>query len=129
MFTIIDISGSEDILVEIRRGLFVKGTRLNIFISAPSDDGDVPLHIREAFVGMVLPTIFSADQLGDPVPAGSRVAAASEVAQALSNAGKESVARELLEIVKQYDPNAIDHFVVFKADEFRIVHMATSAVA
>jgi len=117
--TIIVHGSGGNVLAPVCGGKFIEGRREDVLVTAVSDDEDLPLHIRQAFVGLTISTIFSSEQLNGVVPTGSRVAYASEVAEALTAAKKVDIAKQLLAAVNEHDPKSEHHFLVFKVGEYR----------
>ena len=106
------------VLAPIRGGTFIPGKRLDIRITAASDDDDMPPAVRAGLVGVTVSTMFSSEQVNGAAPEGSRVAYASEVAEALRAAGKDALAEELLVACEAQSPGSEHCFVVFKATEY-----------
>ncbi|MBX4198259.1 hypothetical protein KW782_02890 [Candidatus Parcubacteria bacterium] len=79
-------------------GLFVRGKRQMILVTALGKDEQTPLVVRQALRGMKISTIFTKEQLGvdlPEVPEGSRLAYASEVIEALEADGEDEAAESL----------------------------------
>lgn len=116
------IHGSQgEVMAPIRNGSFIAGKRRDIRVIASSKDPDLPPAVREAFVGLVLPTMFSSEQVNGAdgkAPAGCRIAYVCEVAEALVAAGKSDLA-QMLEA--SMDPDSKYNFIVFKKEEFEFV--------
>ncbi len=83
------------VLAPVGGGRYARGTRHNILVIAPSQDADLPLPIRRALVGLIIPTIFDWEQAEGIVPYGCRIAYAEDIVEVLEKAGEEGLARAL----------------------------------
>lgn len=107
------------VLAPVGGGRYARGARHNILIIAPSQDADVPLPIRRALVGLIIPTIFDSEQAEGVVPRGCRIAYAEDVAEALQEAGEEGLARALLTMLKI---RGLEYYgVVFTPESYRLL--------
>ncbi len=123
MVETIVISGLDgEVFAPIGDGKFIQARRLDIRITATSEDEDVPLAVRQGLIGMTISTIFSPEQVHGAVPEGSRVAYASEVAEAFRAAGQHSLADELCAACESKSPGSEYYFIVFRATEYELVH-------
>lgn len=108
------------VMAPIGKGCFVQGKRADVLITAMSDE-DLPLEVRQALVGLVVSTVFDAAQIYGAAPPGSRVAYASEVAEALVAVQKGVLATKFLAVFNELDPGSEYHFLAFKAGEYRLL--------
>ena len=116
------IHGSKGkVMAPIGGGTFIEGQRRDILITSASEDEDLPLHIRQALVGLTFSTIFSSEQVKGAAPEGSRLAYATEVAEAMRKAGKAPMADELLAVLKEHDAKSEYHFIIFSSSEYELV--------
>ena len=127
MVPTIQITDSDGtVLAPIGNSSFVPTRRRDVLIVRPSPDEDLPLHIREALVGMVISTIFGPGQLNGKVPPGGRVAYGADVVEALTEAGKIDIAQELATALTTIDPDGEYQYVLFRAEEYRLVEELAS---
>lgn len=116
------IHGSDGcVLAPVTPSDFIEGKWFDIRVTSVSSDEDLPESVREALVGLVIPTIFSAEQVKGAVPEGSRVAYSDDVAEALTAADKPACALDLLACIKEKAIDPAHHFVVFLASEYELV--------
>jgi len=116
------VHGSDgEVMAPIESGRFIKGKRRNVLITAASSDEDLPLHVRQALVGLTISTIFSPEQVNGAAPEESRVAYASEVAEALEAADKVEVAEDFLTALKENRCDGEYDLIVFKSGEYELV--------
>ncbi len=107
-------------------GTFYRGKRRDVLITAVSQDGDVPLSVREALVGMKVSTIFTTQQLDEQVregfsekcglSLGSCLAYAEEVIELLEKASKIEEATALRGVVS----NKLDMYTI-EPEVFEVV--------
>lgn len=116
--TIVIHNSDGEVLAPIGRGEFIAAKRVDIRIVQTPQDEDVPLNIRKAMVGTVIPTIFSSEQLNGAAPPGSRIAYGSEVVETLEKAGKKSEASQLAKTLKNHDPESEYTFLVFEEGSY-----------
>ena len=89
-----------------------RGKWQNIKITKVSDDEELPLDVRESLVGLIIPTIFTKEQLESKgvklsISDDSRLAYVDDVVNVLENAGKNKDAEQL---EKRY-PDFLDMYV------------------
>lgn len=108
------------VMAPMSGGSFIEGQHLDILVTAASGDEDLPLFVRQALVGLTIPTIFSSEQLCGASPEGSRAAYVSEVAKALEAANKAEVAKELLKVLEGDGCSEYD-LVVFESGQYELV--------
>jgi len=108
------IHGSDEVLAMFGgMGIFYRGKWENIKVNKIGDDEDTPLEVREALVGLTIPTIFRKDRIEEQtgadfgIPEGSRLAYGRDVIEVLKSAGKEKEAAALKKIV----PDTLDIYV------------------
>ena len=96
------IHGSDEVLAMVGTiGTYYNGKWKDVKITKVSEDKDTPREVREALVGLVVPTIFSKSRIEKetgtnwPIPEGSRLAYVPDVVNALKSAGKDREANQL----------------------------------
>lgn len=107
---------SKQTFFPLSNGRKITGTLINIRVTSVSSDESVPLNIREALVGLHVPTIFSKVDAGKELPQlpqGSRAAYVHEVVRVLRDACKNEVADALARL----GPHHFDLYV-FESDTF-----------
>ena len=95
-------------------GEFFRGKWVNVKITEVCSDEDVPLAVREALVGAVIPTIFTIEQIKNQagtdfdLQPDARLAYASDVIDFLKNIGKEKE----VNLLKSVAPSELDMYVL-----------------
>ena len=113
----IPIRGSEDVMAMFGTpGTFYRGKWQDIKVTKISEDEDTPLSIRKSLVELVIPTIFSKEQIEKqtgakfPISTGSRLAYSSDVIEILKSNKKYEEAKQLESI----SPDSLDMYVIEK---------------
>ncbi|TSC69573.1 MAG: hypothetical protein G01um101456_132 [Parcubacteria group bacterium Gr01-1014_56] len=119
--TIIIHGSNGEVLAPIGGGEFIPGKRQDILIIAVCKDEDLPIEVREAFVGMRISTIFNSEQVKGAAPPGSRIAYSIEVVEALRKTGKDKEAEMLLQVTKDKDPESEYSFLVFNDGDCEVL--------
>lgn len=95
---------------------FYRGKWQNVKITKVGEDENTPLNVRKSLVGLVIPTIFSKEEIEAQtgskflIPKGSRLAYSPDVIEILKSSGKHEAAKQLREIV----PNPLDMYIIEK---------------
>jgi len=112
----ITIPGSDEVMATLGSpGTYYRGKWQDVRITKVGEDEDTPLDVRKSLVGLIVPTIFSKEQIEAqtkakkfPAPAGSRLAYAPNVIEVLRSAGKHEEAKQLESVA----PNLLDMYVI-----------------
>jgi hypothetical protein len=101
----IQIQGSDEVMAMFGTPeLYYRGKWENVRIIQVSKDSDIPLEIRTALVGLIVPTIFTKESIEKqtgasfPIPEKSRLAYCIDVAEILKLAGKNQEAEQLISV-------------------------------
>lgn len=93
---------------------FYKGKWQNVKVTEIGEAEDTPLDVRKSLVGLIIPTIFSKEEIEVqtgakfPIPKGSRLAYSPDVIDVLKSSGNHKEAKQLGEIV----PDPFDMYVI-----------------
>lgn len=93
---------------------FYRGKWQNVRVIKIGEAKDTPLDVRKSLVGLIIPTIFSKEEIEAqtgaqfPIPKGSRLAYSPDVIEILKSSGKHEEAKQLGEIV----PDPFDMYVI-----------------
>ncbi len=111
--------GKMTTMAPVGNGFFIEGKRRDIRVISQGNDEDLPPLIREALLGVTLSTIFSPEQMDGLPPKGSRIAYASEVAEALNTADRTEAATELFRLVAKRKSKGDEYpFLIFMPGEY-----------
>jgi len=98
----IKIMGSEEVMAAFAKpGRYYRGKWEYVKITRLIEDEDMPLEIRTALVGLIIPTIFTKESIEKqsgasfPVPENSRFAYGTDIVDVLKSAGKQKEAEQL----------------------------------
>lgn len=113
----ITIHGSDEVMAMfVQSGTFYRGKWENIRVTHVGTDENTPLEVRRSLVGLVIPTIFTKEQIEKQIgaeisiPSESRLAYALDVIGALKSAGKNEAAKQLEGVA----PTPLDMYVIEK---------------
>ena len=117
------IQGSDEVLARWgHSGHFYRGKWEDVKVTEISTDEETPLEVRKSLVGLIVPTIFTKEQIEAqtsaslPIPEESRLAYAPDVIEVLSLNGKHEEADQLKKII----PNPLDMYV-FERETYELV--------
>ncbi len=95
---------------------FYRGRWQNVRVIKIGEAEDTPLNVRKSLVGLIIPTIFSKEEIEAqtgaefPIPKGSRLAYPLDVIKVLKSSSKHEAAKQLRGIV----PDPLDMYVIEK---------------
>jgi hypothetical protein len=119
----IPIQGSDEVMAMLSsRCVFYRGKWQKIRVTRPGTDENTPIEIRDSLVGLVIPTIFTKESLEEQIhntlsiPAGSRLAYAVDVINALHSAEKYKA----MERLRSLCPSSLDMYV-FEKETYELV--------
>lgn len=128
----IQIQGTDEVMAMLGEpGVFYKGKWENVTITGVSEDKDVPLEVRTALVGLIVPTIFTKESIKEqtgvsfPIPENTRLAYCADVAEVLKSARKYDEAEQLTSMVDNpldmytIEPSCYELQNVISMDDFR----------
>jgi hypothetical protein len=111
----VQVHGSDEVMAMFGEpGRYYRGKLERIRVTGISKDEDIPLEVRAAVVGLTIPTIFTKESIESqtgiklPVPEGTRLAYAADVAEALRFAGKHKEAEQLASVA----PDPLDMYTI-----------------
>lgn len=111
------IHGSDKVMAPFGEvGIFYRGKWENVKVTQVGPDKDTPLEVRKSLVGLVIPTIFTKEDIEKqtkstfPIPKDSRLAYASDVIEILKSSGKNEAANQL----KKITPDFLDMYILEK---------------
>lgn len=113
----ITIHGSDEVMAMFGQpGTFYRGKWQNVRITKTGLDEETPIEVRNSLVGMIIPTIFSKEQIEKqtgatfPIPKESMLAYCLDVIEILKSAGKTNEAEQLRKVA----PSPLDMYIIEK---------------
>jgi len=103
-------------------GHYYRGRWQNVKITGIDDNEEIPLDVRKSLVGLVIPTIFTKEQIESetgktfPITERSRLAYSQDVISALKKTGKLKEANQLIQLL----PEQLDMYYL-KEEIYKLV--------
>lgn len=119
----IQIQGSDEVMAMFGKpGEFYRGKWQNVRVTKSSEDEDTSREVRDALVGLIIPTIFTKESIEKqtgiklPIPRGSRLAYSVDVVNVLKSARKHREAEQL----RSVSGNPLDMYTI-DPDSYELV--------